>query len=615
MAKKIIKIAILFILVAILFVAGYWCFNNKKIVKKAVITVADSFSYTYATLTGKDKIEIIKQPVSVAVPSGVVATVGVEALGDDLDYEWYFNDGNGEQFIYSPNYNGNKYSVSMGNDVNGREVYCIVRNKYGISVQSDVVTIRKSVPIASGSSEKIVPAVNGEYCILSAESKLSGELEYQWYFADKGSNTFLKSSITTKDYQIMMDDERNGRKVYCVVKNNEGQEVKTQVANLKTAKKLVITKQPTDVTLMTGRMATASVEVSGEGTLKYAWYICNKGSDTFVTSSDVDSEYSFVMSSKTSGRKAFCVISDSYGQKVTTDIVTFEKDPDALHVLIVGNSHSLDAFWYLRDVYLDQNPNSDIMLGIIYSSGGSITVHADAAVNNRAVIRYYRNYDNEWLCSYNVTHRSVFEDQEWDIILMQPSKKDIVDATISKKSRYQLMEYVNEYVKNPHEFMWHITWPSPNEEKFFSPDYIRKAPEGYKEYLIESYDFNPIKQYTEKVEQTKKVIFKEKAYSKLICTGSSVMHALYTQGVSQFVMYRDYTHLSDYGRLLSAYSLYAQLVDKPIENININVIKQDTRFHLFAHLGDIVLTQEEKDIIIKAANYSLKSPWVIPVEK
>jgi hypothetical protein len=68
-------------------------------------------------------------------------------------------------------------------------------------------------------------------------------------------------------------------------------------------------------------------------------------------------------------------------------------------ILIIGNSHSVDAFHHLCGAFRDQNPGAEVVTGVAYYSGCSITQHVDFHKNNQAVYGYYKN-DNG---AYSVT--------------------------------------------------------------------------------------------------------------------------------------------------------------------------------------------------------------------
>ena len=80
-----------------------------------------------------------------------------------------------------------------------------------------------------------------------------------------------------------------------------------------------ITSQPESVTVKLGEMASVSVVAEGEG-LSYRWYYTANGS--VFESSNTTSTYSIEMNDYRAGRQVYCVITDAYGNSVTSETVT-----------------------------------------------------------------------------------------------------------------------------------------------------------------------------------------------------------------------------------------------------------------------------------------------------
>ena len=280
-------------------------------------------------------------------------------------------------------------------------------------------------------------------------------------------------------------------------------------------------------------------------------------------------------------------------------------------ILIIGNSHSVDAFHFLQLAFQEQHPDKNLTLGVLYYSGCSIDKHLQFAQNNDAVYRYYKNTSGDWTTTKTQTMEDVLCDQQWDIVILQAAKSDL-DDTLNLDGRRALEAYINEHLKNAHEFMWHTSWPSPNDDSFFAPDATKPAPNGYKENLIKLYGFDPFNQYAVLATKATEHILTDATYAKALSTGAAIMHAYLSEGLPQTSLWRDYTHLNDYGRLIAAYALLAQLDGQPITNISINTISEEHRHSMFKDEGPLILTEELKNILISAANYSLSNPFTIP---
>ncbi len=280
-------------------------------------------------------------------------------------------------------------------------------------------------------------------------------------------------------------------------------------------------------------------------------------------------------------------------------------------ILIIGNSHSVDAFWLLSQALRDLLPGIEPVLGVAYYSGCSIDRHIQFGTGNEPAYRYYKNTDGQWDIREQFTLDTVLQDEPWDIVFLQAAKSDL-DDTLNRAGRRTLENFVNERVQTPHQFFWHTSWPSPNDEYFFSPEHKPQPPAGYKERLINLYGFNPINQFAVLTSKAKEHILTDETYLMAVCTGAAILNAHLTQGRPQTQIWRDYTHLNDFGRLIAAYAMAAQLTGRTVERITMDVLPAPMRQERFRELGDLTITQDMKQTVIQAANYALHDPWSVP---
>lgn len=278
-------------------------------------------------------------------------------------------------------------------------------------------------------------------------------------------------------------------------------------------------------------------------------------------------------------------------------------------ILIIGNSHSVDAFQLLHLAFKDQYPKEDVTLGILYYSGCSITKHIGFVKDKESVCHYYKNTDGLWNIEKMTNMERVVTDEPWERVFLQAAKSDL-DETLNRAGRRELESLVDQWDKAPHRFYWHTSWPSPNDPFFFSSD--RFVPEGYQERLIRLYDHDPRKQFTVLTDKAKAHILNDKVYDKAVCTGAGIMNAHLTQNRPQTEIWRDYTHLNDFGRLIAAYTFLVQLTGKKLERISVDTVPAELRHKSFRELGDLSVTEEMKNIIITAANHGLDDPWTVP---
>lgn len=328
------------------------------------VLVFTSVPMTFAGTT-KTTLKITKQPKSVTVSGGTIAKVSISAKGDGLTYKWYYKNKNKSKYTLSKDFKSTIYSTQMTKERAGRKVYCVVKDKYGKTVKSNVVTLSrgttlkvtkqpKSVTVSNGTKAKVTVAVSGD------------GLTYKWYYKDKGKTKYtLSKDFKGTSYSAVMKDSRAGRKIYCVIKDKYGSSVKTNVVTLHRGTTLKVTKQPKSVTVSNGTKAKLNVTAAGDG-LTYKWYYKNKGKSKYTLSKDFkNTSYSVTMKDSRAGRKVYCVITDKYGSKIRTNIVTLHKgttlkvtkQPKSVtvskgskaKVSFVAKGSSLSYKWYYKD--------------------------------------------------------------------------------------------------------------------------------------------------------------------------------------------------------------------------------------------------------------------------
>lgn len=85
--------------------------------------------------------KITAQPKNLTVAKGKNAKVSVKASGEDLTYTWYYAKKGSSKFAKA-SVKTSSYSVKMSSSVNGRKVYCVVKDKYGFTAKSKIVTLK-----------------------------------------------------------------------------------------------------------------------------------------------------------------------------------------------------------------------------------------------------------------------------------------------------------------------------------------------------------------------------------------------------------------------------------------------------------------------------------------
>ena len=264
---------------------------------------------------------IIQEPESVEMAVGQKFAVTVKAEGDGLSYQWYYKDAGMKNFGVSSN-KTSSYAYTMQSYMHNRQVYCVVTDANGNQITTKTATItRPPVAVQILKQPESVRTEMGKKFSVSVQAEGDG-LTYQWYYKNAGSKNFAASSNKSSAYAYSMQSYMVDRQVYCVVTDQYGNSVTSDVAAIGLpAKKLMILSQPGDVHVSLGEKFSIAPEVQGEG-LTYQWYYKEKNQKKFSVSSNKTSAYAYTTQSYMNGRSVYCVITDQFGNTVQTEVAT-----------------------------------------------------------------------------------------------------------------------------------------------------------------------------------------------------------------------------------------------------------------------------------------------------
>lgn len=321
-----------------------------------LVMVCSGMSMTAFAVTTEDTgngeptpVWIKSQPSAVTVAEGEMAQVSFEAVGDELTYQWYYKNAWESKFLLTATFTTNTYETQMNLSRDGRQIYCVVTDKYGNSVTTDTVSINMTKVESELEITKQPESVSvGEGADAVVTFEATGEgLTYQWYYKNAWETKFtLTKTFTGNTYTTQMNLSRDGRQVYCVVTDKYGNSVTTDTATIRMTKvesDLEITTQPVSVTVEEGAVAEVAFEAKGEG-LTYQWYYKNAWETSFtMTTAFTGNTYSAQMNAARAGRQLYCVVTDMYGNSVTTNTVTIEMISTDLMLQITQQPTSVTA--------------------------------------------------------------------------------------------------------------------------------------------------------------------------------------------------------------------------------------------------------------------------------
>lgn len=291
---------------------GSWLANGEVTDENAAEVI------TQASMAMNGGMLITGHPKAASAQEGEKVSVSVKAEGEDLTYTWYIKNAGASRYSKS-SITRSTYSVTMNDKADGRRVYCLVTDGGGNTLRSKSALLTMEEPLEITKQPATAYAKSGKKVSVSVEARGSG-LKYTWYVKNAGATKYSKSSITSSTYSVTMSDKVKDRLVYCIVTDGSGNAEKSNTVRLRMA--ATITKQPVSVTVAKGETAKVYLTAAGDG-LTYKWYWAPKGSDTFrSTTAFTGRSYSVSMSASRDGRRVYCVVTDKYGNKTKSNIVS-----------------------------------------------------------------------------------------------------------------------------------------------------------------------------------------------------------------------------------------------------------------------------------------------------
>ena len=431
--------------------------NGRQVYCVVTDAYGNSVTSNVATLTMKNTLEITKHPADVFILDGKTAVLTVEAAGDGLSYQWYTKTASNAEFTLVPDASGNTYTVEMSEALDGMEVYCLVADQYEDSLMSAVATVRLKKPLVMVKWPVGVSVAKGEMATVTVEAQGDG-LTYEWYYKNASGSKFTKTTaFTGNTYEVEMTAARDGRQVYCLISDQYGNCIQTNTVKLTMLSGVEITKQPVNVSGAAGETVYVTVEAEGEG-LTYEWYYKNASGKKFTkTDAFTGNTYTVEMSSSRNGRQLYCVITDKYGNTVTSDTVTLTmcvelkiiKQPvsvsgaagETVTVTVEAEGEGLTYAWYFKNASASKFSKTSSFTGNTY------TVEMSAARDGRQV---YCVVTDQYGCSVKSDVAKLTMVNGFAIV-EQPKNTSAANGAVAKttvKASGEGLTY-QWYIKNP----------------------------------------------------------------------------------------------------------------------------------------------------------------------
>ena len=263
-------------------------------------------------------LSILTQPVDYTGPVGSRASFTVAAEGEGLSYQWWVKSRTATKFSKSSVVSA-VYSVTLTEANAGRQLYCVVSDAAGNSVQTDTVSMTAAEPIAILTQPVDYTGPVGSTAAFTVVAEGEG-LSYQWYVKSRTATKFSKSSGVSAVYSVTLTEANAGRQLYCVVSDAEGNAVRTNTVTMTLGPAFTVAPLA-DYVGPEGSTASFTVVAEGEG-LSYQWYVKKPTAAKFSKSAITGDTYAVTLTAARNGNQVYCVVTDSSGNTVRTNTAT-----------------------------------------------------------------------------------------------------------------------------------------------------------------------------------------------------------------------------------------------------------------------------------------------------
>lgn len=294
-------------------------------------------------------------------------------------------------------------------------------------------------------------------------------------------------------------------------------------------------------------------------------------------------------------------------------------EKDELKVLLVGQSLGNDTIWYLHRVLSTEHPEKNFTVGNIYKSL-DLSGHRKNIEENAAVYFYYKFTNDDYQAMENVTIEMALKNEKWDLIIFN-------DATYNSTQEKEftdgdhafMIDYIQKTAVPGYQLAYNCTWANPTDNALVGPARM-SPPAVVRERFVKEFGGSRNLYYQRLCDNFKAYIETNEAFDIVFYPGTAIQYASETHGVPEctnereYDLYRDYVHLSDFGRLIAAYQLYAQIyeLDK-LEKVSVDLLPANMRATQYEKaFGDLEITQQHKDAIIASVNFALAHPLEAP---
>ena len=277
-----------------------------------------------STVSLRQPLTILSQPQDVTLNVGNTAYFRVAAQGTGkLKYQWYYKKSGAKEWTLWKGHTTASTFATANSTWNLMQVYCNITDETGTSVDSGVSVVRIGQPLTILSQPQSVTAEVGSNVKFSVTAKGTGNLSYQWYVRKPGtSEDSVWNGHNTATTSAAVNSTWNRMKVWCVVSDDSGASVKSDVAVINVRQPLTVLTQPDDTTVKPGDTVYFRLTAQGTGKISYQWYYKKYGAEEWTVWKGHTTAVTFACANSSwNMMQVYCRLTDQADSSVDTQPV------------------------------------------------------------------------------------------------------------------------------------------------------------------------------------------------------------------------------------------------------------------------------------------------------
>ena len=294
-------------------------------------------------------------------------------------------------------------------------------------------------------------------------------------------------------------------------------------------------------------------------------------------------------------------------------------EDDIMKILMIGQSHAQDTVWLLYEVLKAERPEEEFLVVDVYRST-NLDEHVQNIKNNAPLYDYYENRDGTVKHTPNVTITDAIMKENWDLIVFNEAAWNQTQEEHYHDGDFEFMiDHIGKYATPGYKLGYNATWAQPVTNLLYTAD-RRPAPASFRNQFTTYFGGDRLAHFAQISKMMETYIETNDAFDIVFHSGTAIQYASETHGVPEadpdriYDLYRDYTHLSEFGRLMVAYQWYAQIYGlEELSEVNVRLIREEMRATSREKaFGDLEITDMHREAIIASVNYALQHPNQAP---